>query len=246
MISVDKTQVRTVADPLGPISFTLTRKPVKNLNLRIRRDGSVAVSAHPRIPLGQVDAFVLSRAALIRAAQERFARLAREALPPLELVSGEAIPVLGEMVKLAVEPASRNRAARQGNQILLALRDPEDQRQKKALLDRYLREEARRVFTAVLAELYPLFQPLGVAEPGLKIRDMRSRWGSCLVKKGVITLNLRLLAAPRPCIAYVALHECCHFLHPNHGKGFYQLLSALMPDWRERKRQLEETAGRWL
>ena len=58
--------------------------------------------------------------------------------------------------------------------------------------------------------------------------------------------NLRLLAAPQPCIAYVALHECCHFLHPNHGKGFYQLLSALMPDWQERKRQLEETAGRWL
>jgi predicted metal-dependent hydrolase len=60
-----------------------------------------------------------------------------------------------------------------------------------------------------------------------------------LVKKGIITLNKRLLEAPRNCIEYVVMHEFCHFIHPNHSKHFYGFLSMLMPDWKERKKLLE-------
>ena len=37
----------------GGVTFTLTRRRVKNLNLRVRLDGSVAVSAPMRTPLGR-------------------------------------------------------------------------------------------------------------------------------------------------------------------------------------------------
>ena len=37
----------------------------------------------------------------------------------------------------------------------------------------------------------------------------------------------------------MTLHELVHFLHPNHGPGFYAAMGALLPDWREKRRRLK-------
>ena len=72
----------------GGIDYTLTRRRVRNLNLRVRADGTVAASAAPRVPAAAVDAFVAARAPWVHKAQARAAqRAAREAaaeaaLPP--------------------------------------------------------------------------------------------------------------------------------------------------------------------
>lgn len=55
----------------------------------------------------------------------------------------------------------------------------------------------------------------------------------------MITLNKRLARAPRHCIDYVVVHELCHFIHPNHSREYYDFLGMLMPDWKDRKRELE-------
>lgn len=90
-----------------------------------------------------------------------------------------------------------------------------------------------------MTDNYPAFQKYGVGVPKIRIRDMKTRWSSCLTQKGIITLNKRLLEVPRNCIEYVVMHELCHFIHPNHSKNFYLFLSVLMPDWRERKSVLD-------
>ena len=61
----------------GGVTYTLTRRRVRNLNLRVRADGSVAASAPPRASLAAVDAFVASHAAWVAAAQARAAARAR-------------------------------------------------------------------------------------------------------------------------------------------------------------------------
>ena len=106
--------------------------------------------------------------------------------------------------------------------------------------DRYLDQRCLDVFREIIAEIYPTFQKYGVAMPKLRIRDMDTRWGSCLAKKGIITLNKRLLEVPRDCIEYVVIHEFCHFIHPNHSKKFYDFLTMLMPDWKARKKLLDQ------
>ena len=114
------------------------------------------------------------------------------------------------------------------------------------MVNKYLDRQCKTVFSEIIGELYPMFQKYGVEMPTLRIRDMETRWGSCLVKKGIVTLNKRLLEAPRNCIEYVVMHELCHFIHPNHSKQFYGFLAMLMPDWKERKQLLNKTAGFWL
>ena len=95
------------------------------------------------------------------------------------------------------------------------------------------------VFLTICKEIYPLFKPYGVKYPLIKIRSMKSRWGSCQPQKGIITLNSNMIAAPREAIEYVVLHEFAHFIHPNHSKDFYGLVEKLMPDWKQRKAMLQ-------
>ena len=41
---------------------------------------------------------------------------------------------------------------------------------------------------------------------------------------------------------YVALHELVHFLHHDHGPGFYAVMDALMPQWRQLRQELKRYA----
>ena len=53
-----ETHHRSVVFEGKTIDFTLEQKEVKNLNLRVHKDGNVFVSAGPLVPLEEVDAFV--------------------------------------------------------------------------------------------------------------------------------------------------------------------------------------------
>ena len=75
-------QERTVFYAGVPLRYLLEQKPVKNLNLRIHRDGSVFVSAHPAISVERVDAFVAGKGGYIRSAQKKYRELAQYAPQP--------------------------------------------------------------------------------------------------------------------------------------------------------------------
>ena len=100
------------------------------------------------------------------------------------------------------------------------------------------RAECVRLLGEALERVYPLVQPLGVAFPQLKLRALKSQWGNCHWAQGYITLNTALARCPERLRDYVALHELVHFLHHNHGPGFYRQMDALMPDWKQRRRAL--------
>ncbi len=70
--------LRTVEDAQGEICYELVRKKVKNVNLRVRPDGSVTVSANLRVSLRFTDEFVRSKAGFIRAARQRYAERAEQ------------------------------------------------------------------------------------------------------------------------------------------------------------------------
>lgn len=181
------TVLRTVATGDGVISYELTRKRVKNLNLRVERDGSIRVSAPARVSLAHVDAFVAGRADFIRKAQAR---------------------LRGEQARIETMPDVPEAMCRQR-------------------------------FQAVLDRLLPLFGAYRLPPVTLRLRTMKSRWGSCAWATGAVTLNRRLYFAPPECLEYVALHELCHLVVHDHSPRFHALMASLMPDWKARKARLE-------
>jgi len=223
------------------ISYILERKNVKNVNLRIRKDGSVYVSASRMVPCEEIDKFIRSKGTYVLNAIDRFHDLAQHEPLPKQYASGETFYIQGRQLRLQVSQAKKDAVSSDGVYIFLEVKDENDVEKKRRLVTRFLDEQCKTVFSEILDELYPLFEKYGVEKPALRIRDMKTCWGTCLTKKCIITLNKRLLAAPRNCIEYVVMHELCHLIHPNHSKHFYELLSALMPDWKERKQLLAKT-----
>ena len=77
-------QPKTAVRRAGGVEYTLTRRRVRNINLRVRADGSVAASAASWVPASAVDAFVAARADWVcRARQRVAARSEAEAAAPL-------------------------------------------------------------------------------------------------------------------------------------------------------------------
>lgn len=225
----------------GDIPYLLTRKSVKNVNLRIKPEGEVLVSANNSVPTDFIDAFIEKKQRYIFSVLSRYEEKKKlfQAVPK-RYVSGESYDLLGKSLRLKVEANKEENVYTDGVYIFLKVKDKDDFRHKEIMMSKWLKQYQRTVFEELLQEKYLLFEKYGVTYPTLKIRNMISRWGSCQPKKGIITLNSKLIEAPRNCIEYVILHELVHFIHPNHSRRFWDFVAMMMPDWKERKEELEK------
>ncbi|MDJ0622378.1 MAG: SprT family zinc-dependent metalloprotease [Desulfocapsaceae bacterium] len=64
------------------------------------------------------------------------------------------------------------------------------------------------------------------------VKEYISRWGCCF-SDGRIYFNWKLIQAPEQIIDYVIVHELCHLRMRNHGKTYWQMVAAILPDWQE-------------
>ena len=231
--------LRTVEADGNAISYTLERKPVKNINLRIRPDNCVYVSAPKDVVAKMVDAFVVEKSVYILRALKKFKDKNRETVSENKFVNGETVKFLGRNLRLKVKNASRSKVESDESYVTLYVKDVQDADLKKRVLETWLRKKCKDEITAICKKVYPQVKKYGVAFPEIQLREMVSRWGSCSPKKGFMTFNTALIAMPVSCIEYVVTHEFTHFLYPNHSKKFYQQLATFMPDWEERKKRLD-------
>ncbi len=96
---------------------------------------------------------------------------------------------------------------------------------------------ARELFSERYDACWAVFAAPGETRPPLRLREMRSRWGS-LAPSGRITLNTYLVRASVDCLDHVIFHELCHLRERGHGPRFYAQLERYVPEWRERRREL--------
>lgn len=92
----------------GCICYQLERKNVRNINLRIRTDASVYVSAPKDVSESVVTQFVKRRSRYIAEAQQQFREFRQYAPQPRHYVSGESFSVLGRSLRLRVEQGKKD------------------------------------------------------------------------------------------------------------------------------------------
>lgn len=229
------------------IEFHIQRKNVKNVNLNIKPDMTITVSAHEKVPVNFIYNFVKEKGAWILKHVKSFERVQPYKQSEREYVSGESFKYLGKQYRLRVREAEEEETVKYFRGfIYLFVKDTNNKQRKAKLLEEWYRDKARKVFNESLDKLYPLVQKYGIEKPKLDFRVMKARWGSCLTDSNTILLNTELIKAPKHCIDYVVLHELIHFKYNDHSENFYKMLYSLMPDWEKRKAILDEEIVREL
>ena len=97
-------------------------------------------------------------------------------------------------------------------------------------------EIARDIFTRK-TEYYARI--MGISYNRISIREQKTRWGSCS-SKGNLNFNWRLILAPETVLDYVVVHELAHRRQMNHSKAFYDIVAAVLPDYKEARRWLRD------
>lgn len=221
------------------IEYELTRKSVKNINLRIRSDG-VHVSCSRLVPVSTVESFMRSNADFILKALNKLESRESINASRLDYRDGDLVAYMGEKLPLKVVAGTRAGVDFGGRGIKLTVKDPNNTENRRKVMEGWLREQCMGLVGACCEAVYPHFKARGVPRPTVKYRRMSSRWGSCAPTKAQITFNTALISVPYECMEYVVVHEFAHFLQPNHSAAFYAEVEKLLPDWKRRRAGLGE------
>lgn len=221
------------------VEYVLTRKNVKNINLRIKSDATISVSAPFSIALSEIESFMASKSDYILTHMRRFKKMQLNHPKVKNYMDGENFYLLGENIRLKIAQDIQENVWTDGVFLYLKIQDINNESRKQRLVEDFFRKQREEVFQEIIDDIYPIFSEYGILYPTIKLRKMKTRWGSCIPSKTQITLNTMLIEVPKTCIEYVVLHEFAHFIHPNHSKAFYDFVAKLMPDWKERKEQLK-------
>ncbi len=220
------------------VAYELFRGTYKNINLRIRGNGSIRVSADRRIPMERVDSFLLDKGKWIENALRRLNE-AGGTFPDAEAPwrEGGKIPILGRERTIQVSVGEKRRVVQDGDRLIVSV--PAQSREEiRDAVKRMMERESQRTVVEMLEEVKPAFAAYGIPVPQIRFRYMVSRWGSCCPSTRTITFNKYLICVPKECIEYVIVHELAHFLELNHSPDFWAIVEKILPDWRARKQAL--------
>ncbi|MDE0285491.1 MAG: SprT family zinc-dependent metalloprotease, partial [Gammaproteobacteria bacterium] len=203
------------------LAVEVVRKNIKHLYVGVYPPGGrVRVSAPLRIDKDTIRLAVISRLGWIRKRQAQFEQQERQS--EREYVSGESHYFEGRRYRLDVIEQNSPPAVLLLNNTTLALsvRPGAHRSQREAALDRWYRGQLRDRLPALVEKWE---QKIGVQADEVRIRKMKTRWGTCNSRARRIWLNLELMKKPASCLEYVVVHELVHLLERKHNNRFREL-----------------------
>jgi len=241
-----RTAVITTTSGDRSIQATVTRKHVKNLNLRVHADGTVTMSIPMRTSIARAQDFldrkapwIAQRLECIEAARNSRGIIHPAAAPadsadavtkPRLLLWGEEVDAYSTLQKHGLLPeifgGADSNAAGAGI----------DTARLQRLVDVLYKQEVARALPQIAQ---PLESAMGVAASRWQVRSMKTRWGSCTPKTAAIRINSQLAAYPIDCLNFVVAHELVHLMEPSHNARFHMLLDVYCPRNRELAAQLK-------
>lgn len=221
------------------IQVRLDRKSMKTCRLKVYPSQEVVLSMPKTVPADWVKEFLVDKGTWIESKLDSFQKTVGYAATD-EIRDGFSIKLLGEDMLFVVTECDKEKVYLEGKIIHICCNDANNQEKIQHQFENWWRKQAKESLQERIEHWYPVIEKYGIARPQVSVRKMKTLWGSCSVNRGAITFNFYLIKARMPYIDYVVLHELTHFLYPNHSKQFYMFLSNYMPDWKERKKVLDQ------
>lgn len=216
-----------LGDP--PIEIQLRKNArARRLTLRIPASGEGAVLTAPRhATQSQMVSFAKRNEAWLR---DRMGAREPSQTPQL----GSTLPFQG--IEMIVSPGSGRTVVQNG----ATLEVPGKPELVSRKLLAFLKVSARDALDQAVQRYATILD----VKPGeMRLRDTRSRWGSCS-SRGDLMFSWRLIMAPSDVLDYVAAHEVAHLLEMNHSQAFWAHVTRAFPGWESRRDWLrKEGAG---
>lgn len=209
----------------------IKRSDRKSIAIVVSADGKVLVRAPRFATNAMIEKFVASKKEWIVSTRDK--ALAKRSHLPTSNAFDDGILLFGERVKVN---RSKNKTAsfdHRTNEFKFPELSASDSKQ---ILEKLYKKIARDHLSSRLGVLA---NQLGYTVKTFRLSSARTRWGSCS-SKGTISLNWKLIMAPRPVIDYVIAHELSHFDHMNHSKAFWDKVKMNFPGYERHRTWLKK------
>ena len=218
------------------IAVEVVRKDIKNFYIGVHPpSGQVRASAPLTFDDEAVRMAVITRLGWIRRQQDAFTKQDRQS--QREFVTGESHYFKGRRYRLDV--IERNCPPKvwllNNTKIGLSVRPGSERDTREAAVHRWYRKHLKTELPPLLEKWEP---KLGVSVNEVRIKRMKTLWGSCNIEAKRIWLNLELAKKPESCLVYILVHEMVHLLEREHSDRFHALMDRFLPQWRTYRDQL--------
>ena len=216
------------------LGYEVERKRVKNINLRIRSDLSVYISAPVNLDKYYIEQFIISKKEWIDKNIKKINEYSKNRVEE-DYTNRSKIKFLGKLYTLEVKISNFDKLIfKDNNFILYTLND--DFEYKKKIIYAFYYNEANKIFKDRIENWKHIMRE---NFDRLIIKTIKGKWGYCNCYKKIIALNIELIKRSLFEIDYVCVHELAHLKHPNHSINFYRHIEKYIKNYKEAEKLLK-------
>lgn len=208
-------------------NHTLQRKDVKHARIKVSEDGHVRILVPYSFTDDDISALIDKKSQWIAKQRTFFSKKLR-----IELARNQLLLFGNRYSYFYDETYNRKIVVDHKHNTIRAKRDLLDPDIQK----KWYKREARKYLVSRTEELAKRFH---FNYKAIYIRDQRTKLGNCSDEQN-ISLNWRLIKAPRIVSDYIIIHELVHTKIMNHSAKFWTLLKSLYPDYKEAMNWLDK------
>ena len=220
------------------IPIQVTRKEVKNINLRVYPSKQeVKVSAPWHLSAEVIRDFLESKRNWIQKKLSNYKAPIPSNDP--QFTTGEVHLFQGRKMKLKVqmhEAPPQVRLKDDRSTLEMNVRPGSDRSKRASVLKEWYRAGLKKEIPKLIQK-WEAQMHVSVCEFGVK--QMKTRWGSCNIRDKRIWLNLELAKKSPACLEYVVVHEMVHLLERLHNDRFYRFMDQFLPQWQAIEKELQ-------
>ena len=208
------------------------RKNMKNIYLKVEKNADVVVSAPPRTPNYLIKKLIRDNIDEIKLRRNN---ILMNDYTMKQYVTGEKHIIFGKEFVLEVKLGNKNVVRLSDDKIILVIKDKDQDREQ--IVTSYLRKV---LYNKALEFSNKYEKIMGVHAEQLRIKKMKTRWGTCNIEAKRIWINYELIKYPIECLEHIVVHELTHLLETNHTPRFYALWGKYYPNFRENDKLIKE------
>jgi predicted metal-dependent hydrolase len=230
---------------LGTVAYQLNRKTFRrSVTITVSEENEVLVTAPKFLSRNEIERILQRKSSWIK--KRFFYNLEwKDKHKPKKFLPGEKFLFLGREHVLEIEKGDlRGILPEEG---VLRLRLPKEEfaaPDLRSVCASMIKAWYEGVAYQILAQRVAVYEEkLGVKANKINVKELKSLWGSCSVKR-ILNFNWRIVMAPLNILDYLVVHELSHLIHQNHSPRFWETVAAAVPEHHKARKWLRQNARR--